>query len=436
MSLKYAQIPAEDVIFREGFINNQYVADNGLTLTDVVMNNGGVFDGADSKADTGKDYIGTGDVSIEMLYYVNGYGEANTGYLVSNDQFVIVTNDTNDTLNVTSNFFGNSANAATDSIKAGNTYHIVVTRPATGDTTIYINGVVSGTPASSGTPVAGSTNMIIGNRSNQSRTADGTYQNFTVYNRVLTAEEVSDKYTQRTFKEPTPEQSEVWLPLRTYYNDGSNEITPSLGHVQTDECFWGTGAGVEGPTLLDNNGVSLDGANDHLEIGQSTEFNNVFEKDSPHSFSFLFRTTNTGVSVAFSKSDPAATYKGVAVNFSATGKIEYRAYENGTLTGLRAHTDTAWNDGQWHSATITYSGSEAEAGISFYVDGAKQAQTNDGLSGFTGSIVNTADMWIGEASYGGLNFDGSLKFPIVFPFELTLTQAKWLHDYMFRNFNL
>jgi hypothetical protein len=459
MGITYPNIPAEDAVFREQFINNQYVADNGVVLTDApVVNNGMTLNGTSQYATPADEYkYSFGDGATDSPFSIEFFGImtdatsfiiASKGvnnvdaewlfYVAGTDKAFVQCHDES----VADCRIGRAYNTALTSYE-GQMIHLVATYDGSSTEAglkIYLNGSrvddVSGGNSQGGYVAMEKQGHDVWFGRYSGSYADGQFRGVSIYDKELTEGEVLDKYTQLTFKEVKPESAEIWLPLRTHYDDGANEVTPNLGHVATDQCFWGTGAGVDEPTLLPNNGIELDGTNDHLEIQQSAQFNDVFEKDSPHSFSFLFRTTKTAVSVLFSKSDPAATYKGVAVNFSASGLIEYRAYENGTVTGLRAHTDTAWNDGMWHSATVAYDGSETEAGISFYVDREKQAQTNDGLSGFTGSIVNTSGMWIGEASYGGLNFGGGLKFPTVFPYEVTETQAKWLHDLMFRNFNL
>jgi hypothetical protein len=426
MSLKYAQIPAEDVVFREQFINNQYVADNGVTLTDVAVSNGGTFNGTTSKADTGCDCIGVGDMSIEMFVTVVGYGEANTGYLVCNDQFAIVTNDTNDTLNVTSNFFGNSANAANDSIKTGNTYHIVVTRPASGDTTIYIDGAVSGSPASSGTPVAGSTNVIIGNRNNGTRTTNGIIHFTTIYNRVLTAGEVSDKYTQRTFKEPTPEQSEVWLPLRTYYNDGSNDVTPNLGLIGQDEVKWGDGStATTYPTLLENNGVYLAGGanSDYVTCG-------TLAIAATYSYTFCALVQSIGSA----GNDYIYSHRN---NSTFNGTFAYQNGANLTYgfdndaARVNTMTDRGDNAGLYHFAmTVELSG--ANHILKGYIDGELvQTKVCPNITAEANAVLT-----IGADTAFIQGWQGNMFFPIYMKQALTPTQIKWLSDYSYRQLNI
>jgi len=433
MGLTYPKInPPEGLVFREQFTTNTYVADNGLTLTDVTIGAGNaVFNGTTSIADTGKEYIGVGDISVEILLDLTGYGEANTGYLVSNDQFVIVTNDTNDTLNVTSNFFGNSANAATDAIKAGNTYHIVVTRVAAGDTTIYINGMVSGTPASSGTPVAGTTNMIIGNRSNGTRTADGTMYEFNVYDRVLTAAEVSDRLTQQTFKEPIPEFSEIWLPLKSHYYDTgtSKEVTTNLGNINSDQVRWGDGSTTTTyPTLLENNGVYMD-TTDSIRIPQ------VLSTYATESYTFCALIKPIGnVANDYLFTLKTAGSLGISTYLNSTTNTMVFFANSGAAAGQVDVTNMGPAAGLYHIACVIEYKGASDYDLFVYKDGILVG-SDLAATGFTASEGNVG-FTIG-CNEGFVNsWAGNIFLPIFTRQALTPTQIKWLKEYSYNSLNI
>jgi hypothetical protein len=72
---------------------------------------------------------------------------------------------------------------------------VVATRDAAGLANIYLNGVLSGTAdQTSGTPVAGTTNVQIGNNSSLVNTFDGYIDDVRIYNRVLTVAEINRIY--------------------------------------------------------------------------------------------------------------------------------------------------------------------------------------------------------------------------------------------------
>ncbi len=82
---------------------------------------------------------------------------------------------------------------------SGNWYHIAVSWDATGYSQIYVNGVISGTPAISASP-AGITSvnaLAIGNRSGATdRTFDGFIDDVRIYSVALTASQVQQHYVE------------------------------------------------------------------------------------------------------------------------------------------------------------------------------------------------------------------------------------------------
>jgi hypothetical protein len=76
-------------------------------------------------------------------------------------------------------------------------YMVVVTSPSSGaGTQIYTNGEKAWTTSfDAGTPVAGLTNITIGNASDQSRTFDGLISGVRIIDGLLTAAEISQLYT-------------------------------------------------------------------------------------------------------------------------------------------------------------------------------------------------------------------------------------------------
>ena len=97
------------------------------------------------------------------------------------------------------------ARSVTSSIQLNTWYHVVGTRDAAGVTNLYIGTettplTLSGSAdQDSGTPVAGTTNVIIGNNAGQSITFDG-FINLEVYDLVLTADEVWALYNGRLYR--------------------------------------------------------------------------------------------------------------------------------------------------------------------------------------------------------------------------------------------
>jgi len=157
-----------------------------------------VFDGADTKIDTGSDMIGTGAVTIAGWINPSGWGEGNRGRIINNGKFWIEVQESNKSLLITSDatFSPKSAN---DSISLNQWQFVSVTRETDGTVNFYVGDtsttpVLSGTAdQDSGTPVVeGTTNVIIGNNSGGSRTFDGAISDLRIYDRILSVEEIQD----------------------------------------------------------------------------------------------------------------------------------------------------------------------------------------------------------------------------------------------------
>jgi hypothetical protein len=153
------------------------------------------FDGVDDLITTESDFIGTSACTI-----MEWIKPAFTGYsgqrLVDNGKTYFWLS-----LNVTwyLSFTSNALNVATSvnpSISLGTWQHICITRTTNGIANFYINGVLSGSAnQDSGTPVGGTTNVIIGNRLAGDKSFAGSIDDLQVYNRVLNLSEIQQHYS-------------------------------------------------------------------------------------------------------------------------------------------------------------------------------------------------------------------------------------------------
>ena len=155
------------------------------------------FDGVDGYLDLGSDKPSdlTGDVTFSAWINATGWGEGNYGRIISNGRFIVHTYS-NGSITV----FSAGITAATSAIGAlslSTWHHVLATRTSAGITNIYIDGSLSGSAdQSSGTPVAGTTNTLIGNRAAGDRTFNGYIDDIKIYNRALSATEVLALYNK------------------------------------------------------------------------------------------------------------------------------------------------------------------------------------------------------------------------------------------------
>ena len=194
--------------------------------------------------------------------------------------------------------------------------------------------------------------------------------------------------------------------------------------------------------LSDNNyNASMTKANSFLKRskdGRYMKFSGVskiqignnagFEKNEPSTYLWRFRTTRATTMAFLSKSEGAAGYKGFNLYMDSSGRITFRMYDNGTGSGINAHNSTPAFDGKWHTCVCTYDGSETEAGITIYIDGVPGPMVLAGNSGFTGSILNSEDWTLAQASYGGLNFDGDLAYLAEYNVYLSNQEVAQLYE--------
>lgn len=132
------------------------------------------------------------DVSVSWWSKLDSPGEAGTGRILINGTFDIYTDL--DTLKISRDGSTYAESAAVVDT-SGIWQHWIVTSTDAGVTNIYCNGVLTGSAdQSAGTPVNGSTNLIVGNKSDKSATVDGNLDDLRIQRRVLTTTEIDELY--------------------------------------------------------------------------------------------------------------------------------------------------------------------------------------------------------------------------------------------------
>jgi len=153
------------------------------------------FDGVDDKITTTSEFIGTGPITFSGWVYARSFGGNSAGRIISNGRFDIYITGAN-RIYFTSNAGTNIYATPTNSFPFNQWIHIIATRDSSGISNVYFNGILSGTAnQSSGAPVAGTFNPVIGNHNSLNRTWDGYIDDARIYNRALSAQEVQNLYT-------------------------------------------------------------------------------------------------------------------------------------------------------------------------------------------------------------------------------------------------
>jgi hypothetical protein len=214
LSPRFPRLPAGDSTLNDGLLawylfNNNEAKDSSANSRD------GTYSGTTSNQDVaifdkvndyincggkvtdGTDWIGTGPLSIGVWIYARSHGEGDEGRILDNGKTIFQVYDHPKTER---HFRFSSDGGTTWGSTNGNVLnlhewqHVGVNRDANGQCDIYVNGVFSMKNLSSGTPVAGTTDVYIGNDSGTSYTFDGLMDDMRVYNRELSAREWRQLY--------------------------------------------------------------------------------------------------------------------------------------------------------------------------------------------------------------------------------------------------
>jgi len=406
--LTYPKInPPEGVVFREQFINDTFVTDNGGTLVGApTVSNGVTLNGTNQNVTYSQTVKSVKSVSIVLK-------------ATTTSEDIIDFDGGTHTIEV-----------------SGGT----ITATGFAAPTIYVNGVVSSTLTTDKSVITvttatafDATALDIGHETTY---FDGTIYEVDLRDRVLTASEVEDKFLQQTFKEPTPENSEIWLSLRSHYFDSgvSKEVTTNLGNINSDQVRWGDGSTTTTyPALLDNGGIyCTGGANPDFIQGPSTL--STVEGES-YTFSALVRVIGTaGNDYLFSFKN--ASSQGFAGFLN--GDTFTLFADSGGAGNLVSSTGFGEGAGLYHIACVVRFNGSGSSTTNYdyllYKNGELVASTlnQDTFTASTGDV--RFKIGVNESSSNG--WAGNIFSPVFTRQALTPTQIKWLKEYSYRNLNI
>lgn len=450
--LTHPKIPAEDCVFREQFINPAYITDNGgevsagnLSGADnrLAFSDDIVIDYADSRAN---EAIKSGVFSVRIagvLSNVGTDGGAIFGWYVDANNRIYIEIPRNGNAGWRIVYDINGVGVATSTgVDLSNGYNEIVVTFNGATWSAYLNG--SPTSLSASVDLAGlvgDSDIYIGGVSPGLVAADGVFCVVEVYDRVLTAGEVADRFTRNTFREIDASEAIMWLPCKAHYNDGSSQVTDNIGALGGTVDV-GDGSTASLFPAITGKGFEYDGADDYLRYDNGG-IDNLWA---------------TGGSVSFMVkpySDGEGDFGKIFDKANATGWELQVQDDSGTAVNMKLNVDfdggagagwttsSRWlNLNRWNSVVVVYNGSNTTNDPIFYINGVAHT-VGDGITE-TLPPVGTIEpdngvmsvVTIGRDYTGSRTFDGTIDVPAFWNFELTTTQAKYMHDYMFRNLNI
>ncbi len=152
------------------------------------------FDKVDDYVSLTSDPVGTNIITACMWMYPIDSGEGSYGRLFDNGSFVVHLRLSGAMTVVSGGGVGFTSGNNIFSYNAWN--HICVTRQSNGSSVVYVNGQVKASGAS-GTPASGTSNLIIGNMANASRTFNGYIDEVRIYQKILDQNELTSLYNAK-----------------------------------------------------------------------------------------------------------------------------------------------------------------------------------------------------------------------------------------------
>jgi hypothetical protein len=200
-TLTYKQEPLEiddpSLVFKTTDGIRDLSGKNTITNNGAIVGKEMIFDTTTDKLDLGSGFIGAGDVTVIAVININSYGGGSYGRIIDNGKFIFYVNNgvTENELSVSSVGGGTFVSSPDNTILTGIDYHVATVRRTDGTADLYINGVLVGTGIT-GTPDAGTNNVLIGNNSSNTRNFDGKIHSVKIYNEVKSAEFIKEDYNK------------------------------------------------------------------------------------------------------------------------------------------------------------------------------------------------------------------------------------------------
>jgi hypothetical protein len=396
------------------------------------------FDGTTSYVDSGYNTHHT-QTTIEAWIYPETWGENSMGRVVDkregvNDALKLFIygagNPPNHSLTFERKFSAGSGYemwaTPADSIVLNTWQHVAVTYddsdPAN-EPSIYINGQLQTlTPimTGSGTAVDTTDDYIIGNRGAGDMTFDGIIDDLRIYSRILTSDEINDRYLGK--REP----SRDGLVIEYLMDEGSGtSVSDSSGNSHHGDMTGHAAAWVRS-RMHDSTGNSNIGKRRTLvgapaeKINGCDAFDGSDDSFRVEDYQRLDMGTSDFTLEAWAKLTPSSEpyptiiFKGAGSNgeagywlFSYDDTPSFVRFTIGDgSTRKNVNSDIDIEDDQWHHVVAVADRSGVDGTLSMYIDGDPHGQTN--YTGFPGSIDSGYDWFLISASATTANWVGNL----------------------------
>ena len=334
--------------------------------------------------------------------------DGNAGYSVQredNNAIKISIGDSGGTLEI------ESAHTYND----GKWHHVVfVAQSPASNSKVYVDSVddTSGTP-NNGFPSYSTGSLYIGSRAG-SFGYQGAFDEVRIYNRALTATEVTALYrTGLSVTNSSAQNKKITNGLVGLWSfngqdmdwsQSSAEAIDRSGQNNNGDVVGGARpiSGVSGQAL------SFDGSNDYM-----TTVNNTLSGTGAISYGAWIKTTQTGQNKHIFNIG-AATANNMAHMMLYDGTIKYGAWGTDLYSGL------TYNDGKWHYIMVVYNTTQ----FLLYVDGSLENPADN----YSSLNITAQPLYLGEYNGGGnYYFQGFIDDVRIYSRALTTTEITDLY---------
>src|SRR3989344_2284292 len=267
-------------------------------------------------------------------------------------------------------FYDGSYKSLGSAITVGVWHHVVlVLYNMGGVATGYVDGVQVGTAAYTGTNIGGTT-RIGTNFDGINYPFDGSLDDFRVYNRALSPEEIKRLYRQTSPQFNASQANKLRQGLVGMWTFDGNDMSGNTAIDRSGNGNNGTLTNGPAPAIGKiGQALNFDGSNDYVGIANAVNTSitsvSAWVKVPPNTSSItgrLFHRNQTNDFILAVDGDATANPRAVSVGI--TGSIDRRTSANVLMTDV------------WHHVVATYNNSGASSGINIYVDGVNQSLTD------------------------------------------------------------
>jgi hypothetical protein len=238
---------------------------------------------------------------------------------------------------------------------------------------------------------------------------NGKQDDIRVFHRALTTAEIKHLAKARGI---------TGTPLKKGLGDEKLWLCPSIddsaedlsGNGNNGTYYGGMGTVSDGSSG-GSRAYSFDGVDDYINCG------NAFNPAASFSISYWINFDTFGTRMIISKNWNGTSEPYIS-RLDSNGTFRFYTYSGATNTLYGTTVSNPFTTGSWACVTKVYNGST----WAIYVNGSKVAETAQTQA----AINNTADLYIGDTSVGGWNFDGLMDDIRFFDRALTPTEITHL----------